>query len=340
MKHAQIPTNTSLLYDVAIIGAGIAGSLCANLLSKAGHQVCVLEKSRGTGGRAGSKRLNDEQSCDLGTPFIRSTQASTQAILAALSDIGVAQRWPQLPQKEQENDAQYYVGTPKMSALTRHWLNNIALISNTRIHHIERIKKQNEDCWQLHNDHYSKHFFAKRIVIATPAPQAAILLANTPDIDTLLLKAIQAGQTYQSQWAMWLETETSTLPSIIEATDSPLARLIKDNQKPCRTPAQERWVLQTTPEWAQKHLNKENQEITELLTKAFKEQTQLTPSACGEPHRWLLSRSQPIVENAPYLWDKQQDIGLIGDWLSQGDAEGAMLSALSLCDHLSNELSE
>lgn len=340
MTHSLITPNTSSIYDVAIVGAGIAGSLCANLLSKAGYTVCVFEKSRGTGGRAGSKRLNDEQSCDLGSPFIRSTQTSTQAILASLSEIGVTSLWPNQPLEGLNSGAEYYVGTPKMSAVTRHWLETIPLISNTRIHHIERVKKQDVDCWQLNNDHYTTHFFAKHIVIATPAPQAAILLANTLDIQTLLLKAVQAGQTYQSQWAMWIETEKSTLPAIIETLDSPIARLIKDSQKPGRAESErDRWVLQTTPEWALQHLNQENQEVAKLLTKAFREQTQLTTYAHGEPHRWLLSRSQPIEENTPYLWDKLQNIGLIGDWLCQGDAEGAMLSALTLCDHLKNELS-
>ena len=65
---------SNTVYDVAIIGAGIAGSYCANVLQKAGYRVCLIEKGRGTGGRASSRRLAQQEegvqlSCDLGAPF-------------------------------------------------------------------------------------------------------------------------------------------------------------------------------------------------------------------------------------------------------------------------------
>src|SRR5690554_6359362 len=37
-------------YDVAIIGSGLGGLLCANILLKEGYSVCVLEKNRQFGG--------------------------------------------------------------------------------------------------------------------------------------------------------------------------------------------------------------------------------------------------------------------------------------------------
>jgi len=35
---------SNTLYDVAIIGAGIAGTYCASVLQKAGYRVCLIEK--------------------------------------------------------------------------------------------------------------------------------------------------------------------------------------------------------------------------------------------------------------------------------------------------------
>jgi hypothetical protein len=37
--------------DIAIIGAGLAGLTAGQALQAAGHQVIVLDKSRGVGGR-------------------------------------------------------------------------------------------------------------------------------------------------------------------------------------------------------------------------------------------------------------------------------------------------
>ena len=44
--------------DILIVGAGIAGLCAANDLQKAGHDVLVIDKGRGFGGRMASRRIN------------------------------------------------------------------------------------------------------------------------------------------------------------------------------------------------------------------------------------------------------------------------------------------
>ncbi len=47
------------MIDVAVIGAGMAGLVCAQQLKQAGYSVLVVEKSRGLGGRVATRRLHD-----------------------------------------------------------------------------------------------------------------------------------------------------------------------------------------------------------------------------------------------------------------------------------------
>ena len=43
------------MFDVAIIGAGLAGLTCAQQLHQAGYRVVIVEKSRGVGGRVATR---------------------------------------------------------------------------------------------------------------------------------------------------------------------------------------------------------------------------------------------------------------------------------------------
>ncbi|MEO9274003.1 FAD-dependent oxidoreductase [Marinomonas sp. 5E14-1] len=316
------------IFDIAIVGAGLAGSLSAHLLSESGYKVCVIEKGRGSGGRASSKRIADDISCDLGTPFIYAHQPESKEILEKLVKENIATPWKQCSKP----DAQAFVGVPKMSAITRHWLSQSTFITETRIHHIEQVHSDNnQPTWLLRDDKYQKVVHAKKIIITAPAPQAAMILATHADLTVLLLRANQASKTSQPQWAMWLEASSSELNALIEFNQGPIARMIKDNHKPMRKGDDtDRWVIQADTKWTSEHLDSDKEKITQTLLQAFSEHTEQRAIKHGQPHRWLLSRFEQNKDNQPFAWSPEHNIGLAGDWLFQGDAEGAILSAFFL----------
>src|SRR6478672_4303562 len=51
--------DSSFVFDVAVIGAGISGISCAQQLRQVGYRVVVVEKSRGLGGRMATRRVQD-----------------------------------------------------------------------------------------------------------------------------------------------------------------------------------------------------------------------------------------------------------------------------------------
>lgn len=329
LSTGQVHTPT---FDIAIIGAGLAGSLCAHLLSQSGKTVCVIDKSRGSGGRASSKRIDDDLSCDLGTPYVVAKQPEVIELFKQLTKEHVAAPWKQL----NKADTQAFVGVPKMSAITRHLLGNTPFITNTRIQHLEQITEKNQQPhWQLRDDKYQPIVIAKTIIIAAPAPQAASILATHSELAVLLLRANQASASYQSQWAMWLETDTCDLNALIEPKNSPIKRMIKDNYKPMRHSEKiDRWVIQTHPDWTKQHLDHDKEWVTQTLLQAFADITEHRVLKHGEPHRWFFSRFTENKGNNAFAWSAENNVGLVGDWLCQGDAEGALLSAFSLIQHI------
>ena len=53
---------------IVVVGAGISGCVCAYELSKAGHEVVVIEKGRGVGGRMATRRMQGAR-IDLRSPI-------------------------------------------------------------------------------------------------------------------------------------------------------------------------------------------------------------------------------------------------------------------------------
>lgn len=332
MNTSILDQTTTPIFDVAIIGAGLSGSLCAHLLAQSGQSVCVIEKSRGSGGRAGSKRLENEISCDLGTPYILAKHPDTLALFQPLTQDHIIAPW----QQGNDQEGKAFVGVPKMSTLTRHWLEAATLVTNTRIHHLDQLNNDSEQpTWLLRDDKYKPVVIAKSLIIATPAQQAASLLATHDKLAVPLLRANRACENYESQWAMWLETEPCDLGALIEPKGSPIKRMIKDNHKPMRPLENvDRWVIQTDPSWTKQHLDTYKGWIADALLQAFSEITEHRVLKHGDPHRWFLSRFTEHKANRPFVWSPEHQVGLIGDWLCQGDAEGALLSAMSLTKHL------
>ena len=71
-------------HDVLIVGGGLAGLRCAEVLAAAGLDVVVLEARTRVGGRVFSHHFTDGQTCERGAEFIDSNHAEVLALAARL----------------------------------------------------------------------------------------------------------------------------------------------------------------------------------------------------------------------------------------------------------------
>ena len=46
---------------IVVVGAGISGCVCAYRLATEGHEVTLIEKGRGVGGRMATRRMDGEE---------------------------------------------------------------------------------------------------------------------------------------------------------------------------------------------------------------------------------------------------------------------------------------
>ena len=88
-------------WNVAVVGAGMAGAACAHALSSAGHSVRVFDKARGAGGRLASRRVEwvdrDGQArktqLDHGAVVLTARSANFQEFVAQAVQAGCLSEW-------------------------------------------------------------------------------------------------------------------------------------------------------------------------------------------------------------------------------------------------------
>ena len=330
---------------IAVIGAGMAGIACARTLMQAGCTVEVFEKSRGAGGRM-STRQTEFGSFDHGTQYFTVRDARFQKALNIAADrIG---RWKAntvqvldeagrvVAAAPRQADA-HWVATPGMNALVKRWAEPTTLHLQTRVTQITRDRLSPQR-WQLHTEgpdgSSPVHAGFDAVLLALPSVQAQALLK-----DSALLPAVQtqlAGVDVAPCWTLML-----AFPQAVQGTPfgpqwqaarsahHRISWLARESSKPGRQ-AIERWTVQASPEWSQRHLEDDEERVKAKLLRGFTEVTGIRAQPThAQVHRWRYAQTlKPLGQS--HLWDAQAGLGLCGDWCLGRRVEDAFVSGLEL----------
>lgn len=340
---------------IAIIGAGIAGLVCARTLAQAGHTVTVFEKSRRPGGRMAT-RASPFGGFDHGTQYF--TVRDDRFALALQTVPGLCKPWSAntvrvldplgrtvaagLPAGEP-----HWVATPAMNDLPAQWARPLtasgAMRIQTRVTRIERAGRAATP-WKLHTvgpDVDGEHerqtvagFHA--VVLAIPAWQARELLQNS-ELAPAWSNRIDAVQVAPC-WTLMLAFPQAMQPGLgalgpqwnaARSTHHRIAWLARESSKPGRSPV-ERWTVQASAEWSREHLQDDPPRVQAKLLRAFAEVTGIRAEpAHVDVHRWLFAKTlQPLGQS--HLWDGDAGLGVCGDWCIGHRVEDAFVSGLEL----------
>ncbi|MBD9482245.1 NAD(P)/FAD-dependent oxidoreductase [Pseudomonas sp. PDM14] len=311
---------------IAIIGTGLAGLSAAQALHTAGLAVQLFDKSRGSGGRMASKR-SDAGSLDLGAQYFTARDRRFMETVQQWQARGWVAEWdPQLYNSREgrlspsPDEQVRWVGTPRMSAITRAMLGALPVHFSCRITEVFR----GEQHWTLQDAEGQSHGPFSSVIIATPAPQATALLAATPK-----LASAAANVVMEPTWAVALSFATA-LDTPVEGCfvqDSPLDWLARSTSKPGRDANPDTWVLHASSAWSRQHLDLGKEAVIEQLLGAFAEMIGCAVPAPSNAlaHRWLYARPASGHEWGA-LADADHGIYVCGDWCLSGRVEGAWLS--------------
>lgn len=167
--------------DVIVIGAGIAGTLGAHALVRAGHRVTVLEKSFVPGGRIATKTVAGA-TFDIGAQFLTARSDTFRAHVDRWLREGVLRTWfhgsPDRTAPPEPDGYPRYRGAPTMRRIAEH----LAVGLDVRFGAVVAAISPSDGRWQVtvagrDPAAATTVLTADAVLLTAPVPQSLTLLA-------------------------------------------------------------------------------------------------------------------------------------------------------------------
>ena len=348
------------MHDVIVVGAGMAGLVCARQLVRAGLDVLVLEKSAGLGGRMATRRITSPERgteilVDHGAQYITADTDSLHRLIKELITLEIVQEWTRslhvldptgLHPGNVDDQKPRYVCPQGMTAIAKYLATPLQIQTRTQITQVI----PHTTGWQLISTENSQ-FQAKNLVLAIPAPQILALMMEiiTPSLAIFTplhlavytpCLAVMAGYSIEQVSPPW--------KGIRCESDPILAWVALDSSKRAQ-PTPPVVVLHGTPEFSAQHLDGDAQTLQQAGQEMIQQASHQIEGWLGAPewiqvHRWRYSLPMEVVGLASLATqipvgseaDTSPSLPLIltGDWCGGAKVEGAWLSGHDAAEQL------
>ncbi|WP_017651416.1 NAD(P)/FAD-dependent oxidoreductase [Fortiea contorta] len=337
--------------DVVVIGAGMAGLVCAQQLTQAGYGVRVVEKSRGLGGRVATRRL--QGTCaDHGTCYLKPEGELLGRFVELLGDRQILKVWTDKVDQLTANGtierspslSPRYVAPEGMSAIAKFLAQGLDILLNQRV---VAITATPENSWRLTLESSDEEITAQALVVAIPAPQAFMLLAPLGEslLDAEFIRCLGSVEFSPCISAIAGYPPTSSpLPQWLALTftdHTEIAWIGFDSSKRLH-PQQPHFVLQSNANFAKLHLETEDlQPVGQYLWQRAAQTLSLpwldSPNWL-QVHRWRYAF--PTIPWNETVLAAKTPLPLVccGDWCGGNLVEGAMVSGLAAATAINQQL--
>lgn len=288
----------------------MAGLSAARILSQKGHEVTILDKGRGVGGRM-STRTIEQGKADHGAQYFSVKSPAFQSLINQLQAENITTEW-QLAQRENVR----YIGAKGMNTIPK------KLAEKLNIHLNEKVIliKKNEVKTELGNS-----YSFDNLIITIPIPQVIELFGKSEIVfsenDKKSINKVEYAPCIAVMAVLKNPTEIPTGGIIL---DNQTVAWIADNfQKgissiPTAT-------LHASAEFSKKYLEGDLQLVAKEMLASVSQWVTPENIVSWQVHRWRYSNAIKRFEE-PFYQLENQSIYLVGDGFGIGNVEGAFLS--------------
>jgi len=328
--------------DVIVIGAGMAGLICAQKLKQSGLDVTIVEKSAGVGGRMATRRLQGTW-VDHGAQLISVKSDSFGRFIRKLTEKHIVQEWTRdvyqlsasgLFPPDADNRHTRYCCPMGMTAIAKYLGSELAIINNTRIIGVNHKEAQ----WQLVTDRQDI-LETKAIVSTIPAPQFLPLFEEVLAAAPSFLQALQSVKFAPSVTIMAGYNASNSVPmewQAIRCVNDPILDWISyDSSKHAEKAVQPVFVLQSTAEFAKQSMEEPDLEIAgkPLLNQAGKLLAKwLASPEWWQVHRWRYAIAEESLGVSCLSTSIPLSLVCAGDWCAGKNIEAAYHSGLAAAE--------
>lgn len=336
---------------IGIIGAGISGLTAGRLLAGAGHQVTILEKSRGYGGRMATRYAgkSNETKLDHGLSWFTPQSSEFKKFTAELLEKNLIKIWggQMLFHDGEElsstnpniNQSQKYIAPDGMNGIGKYLSRWVDVRTESKAGGLTYIGKHRSKkrSWMI-NMSSSGTFEADAVIIATPAPQAYGIINTTIDeIDTLKIVREIDEINYNPVFSLMLGYGGLEKPEWdgITCKNNPIDFVSNESSK--RNDGQEcSLVVHASPDFTRKHRNSDQEIIIRELINHLAEIAGgwVTAPEWSQLHFWKYSLPQKQISSSfMEVEGVEAPLALIGDYFNGAGIDAAYRSGLALGQH-------
>lgn len=299
---------------IIIIGAGIAGLSAARILTQKGHEVTVLDKGRGVGGRMSTRTIENAK-VDHGAQYFSVKTPEFQTLISELKLDNITAEW-QLAQRENVR----FIGAKGMNTIPKKMASSLNILVNEKVILIENntVKTESGNIYPFDN-----------LLITMPIPQVIDLFKSSKMLLTKKDKFVLGEIEYKPCIAVMavLKEPTKIVSGGIILENQSVAWIADNFQKgiteiPTVT-------IHASSAYSAKRFDDDLRGVAKDMLSSVNQYVNSKNIVSLQTHRWRFSNATNRYE-AYFYQIENQAIYLAGDGFGMGNVEGAFLSGYYL----------